>query len=811
MDGLSSAASITAVVSLAFQLAHSAKQLCDFWTSIKDAPEDIRTIVADLELLTSVLAEMASEAQHTGPHTTLAAVLHSCTGKLKSLTALTNNLEPGFDSKSSRIRMWTAFKFILKGERLRRFQEVLESLKSTLVLAQQNRHSCLIRTQHEVQLEKLTTIAQSLSLRHAGAAVTTFSSKPADTRDHIAALRAEASRVDKTIEDPLLRLGFAVGSEKAMHQILNKIETTDPADEVCDSQLPSCPSDAFKLEEGTKFSGAKSRTKRTWTVRSSTNYFFGTIHTHSTTRQLQSQVLDDQEPDNEEHHYEHQSSFVIRPAAWLVNLGLNSGLHVGLFNSSVRGWKSSLKTFCAVPDNSLIFELSGDGNLSAVRGLFSRGLASVRDTNSVGETPLYVAAANHHPELCKFLIAAGADRSVRSERQRCCGKTFSPILSACYCHTTSLQLSTAIDTLRLFTDEMDFIETDGDGWMALFCVQDASNRWEPDPATFSAKTDLFVWMLRLFSPEIRTYFMEKCYAQILTTAFQPGKERVHRLLLELGPVGAIDVVDKEEGGYTTLQTTLAYAEVSSDLEMILAFDPDVHRLGFDDFYSPIDETPLSLALYSSHPFRRFTDALKKGHYDLDEFVVQELWEESPLMKEGWTRQTLLALFEIDFEPDVGYTSLQHCDECQNRFVYELPPLRVEIAWQQLLEHFKERHSPTAFETANSRGDPVDEVTENDTKDQTSMNPGQDADDVSNNSGIEGSGTDSSGDSSSGDSSSETDQVSWERRFWQHTVVCARCWHDFKRKTQSAVQKDFAGEDHYSEDSEDGFSPYLFNT
>ena len=416
---------------------------------------------------------------------------------------------------------------------------------------------------------------------------------------------------------------------------------------------------------------------------------------------------------------------------------------------------------------------------------------------------------------------------------------------------------------------MDFIETDGDGWMALFCVQDASNRWEPDPATFSAKTDLFVWMLRLFSPEIRTYFMEKCYAKILTTAFQPGKERVHRLLLELGPVGAIDVVDKEEEGYTTLQTTLAYAEVSSDLEMILAFDPDVHRLGFDDFYSPIDETPLSLALYSSHPFRRFTDALKKGHYDLDEFVIQELWEESPLMKEGWTRQTLLALFEIDFEPDVGYTSLQHCDECQNRFVYELSPLQVEIAWQQFLEHFKERHSPTAFETANSRGDPVDEVTENDTKDQTSMNPGQDADDVSNNSGIEGSwhsqiasetanshedlvgkvsedfaqdltsrdslgdfdddngleiegsGTDSSGDSSSGDSSSgdsssgdsssETDQVSWERRFWQHTVVCIYCWHDFKRRTQSAMQEDFAEEDHYSEDSEDGFSPYLFNT
>lgn len=139
MDGLSSAASVIAVVSLAVQLADTAKQLCDFWTSIKDAPEDIRTIVADLELLNGVLAEMASESQHTGPDKTLTAVLQSCAGKLKSLTALTANLEPGFASKSLRTRKWTAFKFVLKGEKLRRFQEVLESLKSTLVLGQQNR------------------------------------------------------------------------------------------------------------------------------------------------------------------------------------------------------------------------------------------------------------------------------------------------------------------------------------------------------------------------------------------------------------------------------------------------------------------------------------------------------------------------------------------------------------------------------------------------------------------------------------------------------------------------------------------------
>ena len=140
MDGLLAAASAMAIVSLAVQLADTAKQLCDFWSSIKDAPGNIRTVIADLELLTNVLAEIAFEAQHTGPDTTLAAVLQSCTGKLKSLAALTNNLEPGFYSRSSKIRKWSAVKLILKREKMTRFQEVLESLKSTLVLAQQDRH-----------------------------------------------------------------------------------------------------------------------------------------------------------------------------------------------------------------------------------------------------------------------------------------------------------------------------------------------------------------------------------------------------------------------------------------------------------------------------------------------------------------------------------------------------------------------------------------------------------------------------------------------------------------------------------------------
>jgi len=84
MEGLSTAASVIVVVSLTIQLAESVKKLRDFWNSIKQAPEDIRAIATDLELLSSVLAEIACEAQHVEPDASLVAVLGGCSIKVKN-------------------------------------------------------------------------------------------------------------------------------------------------------------------------------------------------------------------------------------------------------------------------------------------------------------------------------------------------------------------------------------------------------------------------------------------------------------------------------------------------------------------------------------------------------------------------------------------------------------------------------------------------------------------------------------------------------------------------------------------------------
>lgn len=137
MDGLSAAANGIAVASISIQLAECTKKLCDFWDSIKEAPEDIRTISIDIKLLSTVLTQIAHEAQHIRPNETLIFALEGCWAKVRLLTHILNEIEPGFASKNSRTRKWTALKAAFKDTQLKKFQDTLERTKGTLSLIQQ--------------------------------------------------------------------------------------------------------------------------------------------------------------------------------------------------------------------------------------------------------------------------------------------------------------------------------------------------------------------------------------------------------------------------------------------------------------------------------------------------------------------------------------------------------------------------------------------------------------------------------------------------------------------------------------------------
>jgi predicted PurR-regulated permease PerM len=64
METLGAAASAFAVVSIADQVAERIKQLYEFWSAVNEAPEKIRAIANDLNLLSSVIVQISNNYQN---------------------------------------------------------------------------------------------------------------------------------------------------------------------------------------------------------------------------------------------------------------------------------------------------------------------------------------------------------------------------------------------------------------------------------------------------------------------------------------------------------------------------------------------------------------------------------------------------------------------------------------------------------------------------------------------------------------------------------------------------------------------------
>ena len=131
MDGLSGAASGIAVVSLTLQIVESISKFHDFFESMKMAPTEVKFIIQDLTQLSSILDGIKFDEQRYND------ILSTCVEKMDVLSAIVNELEPGFQSANHKHRKWTAFRTARKGTILKRFRDMLEETKRTLSLALQ--------------------------------------------------------------------------------------------------------------------------------------------------------------------------------------------------------------------------------------------------------------------------------------------------------------------------------------------------------------------------------------------------------------------------------------------------------------------------------------------------------------------------------------------------------------------------------------------------------------------------------------------------------------------------------------------------
>ena len=413
MEGLSAAASVVAVTSLAFQLAHSTKKLFDFWESIQDAPEDVRKVKTDLKFLTKVLEHIAHGAQQQLPDLLMESALRLCSDKIDTIMSLTLDLEPEFASRKLRIRKWGAFRLILKREKLKRLQKSLDRAKETLMIVQLSHigywklfvfnHFCFpfifwaadvevefyresSRLRDTAQFEQISALAHkinSLNLKNLEGKVVTTASSASGMAEHTLARNAEVNRVSLSIESDALAFGF----RKAAQTAFDRFPATDQgeggtSDPLVQLRHPMKPAPSGELVHVKRTISQEDRVVET---------LFGTFRISRKTSILSSDRSSSHVSTKEEDRYEHESRFSLVPPSWLVRLGFTRIISARVLQSSLKGPILGLDTLRTVPYDAPIFKLCSLGDVDGVEALMTGGKASVKDVDLYGRTPLYVS------------------------------------------------------------------------------------------------------------------------------------------------------------------------------------------------------------------------------------------------------------------------------------------------------------------------------------------------------------------------------------------------------------------------------------
>ena len=220
----------------------------------------------------------------------------------------------------------------------------------------------------------------------------------------------------------------------------------------------------------------------------------------------------------------------------------------------------------------------------------------------------------------------------------------------------SCKLARIIDTLRIFVGCAEFSGDDSDCWMSLEAL--TSNLLFYDGDFRNAMSTILLWVLSQFSYDIRTNFDERHWARVLYWIDFVRSPDISCSFLRLGPDKAIDIC-LYRGGYSKLLGAIVEGK---DLSCFLGLGPNLHLVGLDEVYSPYEESPTSLAMYSGGAFANWRTYLKRSEVDLGAFIMCEL-EQGPLGQRGWDFDALQRLFHWDFEQCYDILDCTHCCDC----------------------------------------------------------------------------------------------------------------------------------------------------
>ena len=124
----------------------------------------------------------------------------------------------------------------------------------------------------------------------------------------------------------------------------------------------------------------------------------------------------------------------------------------------------------------------------------------------------------------------------------------------------------------------------------------------------------------------------------------------------------------------------------ADRTIVRTLEPHrIHTMPLDILvsFSPVPESPTSVALYSEKIFCIWRHTILASGINLTTFVHEEL-QRSPLASRGWNEDTLTALFRSEFRLN-NLTLPDTCTKCSK------PGIIIQHSWIKRLENFKSKH------------------------------------------------------------------------------------------------------------------------
>jgi hypothetical protein len=232
---------------------------------------------------------------------------------------------------------------------------------------------------------------------------------------------------------------------------------------------------------------------------------------------------------------------------------------------------------------------------------------------------------------------------------------------------------------------VDFSDLGADGWRLLLFLEDITVDSPDSMFIGGCPYKLITWALHKVQDAIKINICESEVSRLIEHCLSSNNTEPMDLLLKFfGPVSA-NWPNKYSryGAMHSIPLHLQEMYYSASMRTLMTSGADKHFVSKDLHFSEEDETPMSLAIYTSIAFSRFRKLLIDSGQNLEDFVAEEL-NAAPLPNRGWNQDTLLALLRYDFQPRCF--QLVYCNECGHHGIPR------DIWWEKQLERIRGQQS-----------------------------------------------------------------------------------------------------------------------